>query len=364
MNTTGTSSVRDVIDASLLDRLQTAVPLERRPFATVAQTLGIAEQECLDRVRRLKAEAHVIRQISAIFDTQSLGYASSLVAASYPADRLEASAAVVAGHPGVSHCYERSHRFNLWYTLAVSPDSRLGLQGTVDFLHARSGALVTRLLPTLKLFKIGVKIDVGAESASSDESAPAFTDDDRRRASAFAVTDADKQMIRVLQEDLPLESQPFDVWAKAAGCTADDLLAAARRYLERRQMRRFAAVLRHREAGMNANVMACWNVAPDCIDQVGAAMASFRAVSHCYRRPCYEDWPYSVFTMVHARDRDEAQATLQAMRDQSGIADMVPLWSLREFKKTRVRYFTLEADQWERTMTDEPVAPNPSRRGP
>ena len=150
----------------------------------------------------------IVRQLSAIFDTRALGYTSSLVAASYPDDRLFEAANIVGGHPGVSHNYRRTHAFNLWYTLACEPDSRLGLEETMQRLHEASGAESTRLLPTLKLYKINVQLDMtGTRSVEAKEEAPKPPP---TRGDGVLPTEADKAMIAVLQRDLPIESEPFD----------------------------------------------------------------------------------------------------------------------------------------------------------
>ncbi len=347
----------DAVDARLLDRVQRGIPLEPRPFATLGEELGISEADCVTRLERLRGDGGVIRQISAIFDTQALGYASSLVAAKIPADRVEEAAAVISRHPGVSHNYLRGHAFNLWFTLAVPPDSRLGLDGTLEKLNRQSGAESMRALPTLRLFKIGVKLkiasddetDTSSDPATLDASPPpAFTEADRETAAAFTLDERDKRMILALQQDLPLTPRPFDAWATQADCTVNDLLTAAKRFVERRQMRRFSAVLRHRKAGYDANVMTVWRCPETEIERCGQIMAQSEAVSHCYRRPTYPDWPYALYTMVHGRSREECLATLASLQTRAGLGEYLPLWSLREFKKVRVRYFTPETAEWER----------------
>ncbi|MEN9974120.1 MAG: hypothetical protein RLZZ282_126, partial [Verrucomicrobiota bacterium] len=162
----------------MLGFLQEGVAFVERPFGELAKRCGLTEEETLARVQALK-EAKVIRQISAIFDTRSLGYASSLVAAKIAPDRLDQAVAVINSHPGVSHNYLRNHAFNLWFTIAVPPTSRLGLQGTVDLLHRLSGAESTRLLPTLRLFKIGVRFDVEGGGLPDDQASPAYTEANR-----------------------------------------------------------------------------------------------------------------------------------------------------------------------------------------
>jgi DNA-binding Lrp family transcriptional regulator len=154
-------------------------------------------------------------------------------------------------------------------------------------------------------------------------------------------------MIRVLQQDLPIVSRPFDVWAADAGCTADRLIAAAQYYLDSGVMRRFSAVIRHRAAGFGANAMGAWIVPPNRQDQFGAVAASFAAVSHCYLRPTYEDWPYSIFTMVHGKTRSQCEEVLAAISAQAGVTTYTALYSTHEYKKVRVRYFTGDIEAWE-----------------
>lgn len=333
----------DLLDRRLLEAMQGGIPLEPRPYAALGAALGIGEDEVLARLARLKA-GRVVRQVSAIFDSRALGYASSLVAARVAPDRLEEAAAAISAHPGVSHNYEREHAFNLWYTVTVPPDSTLGLERTVQRLHELSGAGSTRMLPTLRLFKIGVKIGLGA--GDEGESA-GYTEADAAIAGRHRITPADHPCILALQRDLPVEPAPFERLAAGAGLSGDALLDAARRFRARRQMRRFAAVLHHRAAGAMANAMGVWPVPADRIGELGPRLAAFPEVSHCYHRPSHPDWPYSVFTMVHAADRAAALDLLARMGEATGVAGWSALFSTREFKKVRVRYFTPDNAAWE-----------------
>jgi DNA-binding Lrp family transcriptional regulator len=339
------------IDARLLNLLQKSFPLVPQPFAALASQLNLPESEVLQRISALRSPPNpIIRQISAIFDTKSLGYQSTLVAARIPAEDLDHAVNVINAHPGVTHNYLRNHPFSLWYTLAVPPDSRLGLERTLQLLHAESHAIATRMFPTLKLYKIGVSFDLSPDAdLAARSSATGFTESDRAQAMAHPITDADKRIIRVLQQDLPITARPFDAWAEQAHVTTDQLLAAAQTYLAQKRMRRFAAVLHHRQAGFAANGMGVWVVPPEKQDAFGSAAASFAAVSHCYLRPTYEDWPYSIFTMVHAPTQDECNAVLAAISTTTGITDYSALYSSKEFKKTRLRYFTEEIEAWEQS---------------
>ena len=345
VSTTSSSRMMDTVDKDILNLIQREVPLEREPFAAIGREIGLAGDEVIRRIETLKRN-RVIRQISAIFDTRVLGYQSTLVAAKIPQDKLNAGAKAINSHPGVSHNYERNNELNLWYTVAVPPDSRLGLEGTVDVLHHISGAEKTRILPTLKLFKIGVTLDMN-QGATAKKEAPQYGENDRQRADRN-VSEDDKAAIRALQEDIPLTARPFDLWGEQIGFSYDELLRRAEDLQRRKIMRRFSAVLYHRKAGFRANAMGVWKVPEDQIEAVGNAFAQYQAVSHCYQRPTYEDWPYAMFSMVHGRSVEECEAVLQAMAEETGLGEWTSLYSTREYKKTRVRYFTPEMEAWER----------------
>src|ERR671927_1733467 len=335
----------DSTDREILNRIQREVPLEREPFEAIGRDFGIAGDEVIRRIESLK-RGRVIRQISAIFDTRVLGYESSLVAAKIPVHKLGEGAKAINSHPGVSHNYERNNEFNLWYTVAVPPDSRLGLEGTVDVLHRISGAEKTRILPTLKLFKIGVTLDMN-KGATAEKEAPQYGEADRQGADRNISGD-DKAAIRALQEDIPLTPRPFDLWGRQVGLSHEELLERAYDLRDRKIMRRFSAVLYHRKAGFRANAMGVWRVPDERIDEVGQMFAQYQAVSHCYQRPVYEDWPYALFSMVHGRTEEECESVLGAMSEESDITEYASLYSTREYKKTRVRYFTPEMEAWEK----------------
>ncbi len=341
------NAATDTTDAALLGVLQETMPFVLHPFADLGKRCGLTEDETLARVKALK-EAKVIRQISAIFDTRSLGYASSLVAAKIAPEKLDAAVSVINSHPGVSHNYLRNHEFNLWYTIAVPPTSRLGLDATADLLHRLSGAETTRLLPTLRLFKIGVRFDVEGEAKPDDQSKPAYTEANRQEAGPLTAKEI--EFVRVMQRDITLVPAPFVAVADELGIPFEEAAAIHAKFLATGRMRRFAAVLHHRKAGFGANAMGVWAGPQDdlvALKKLGETMAGFRAVSHAYLRPSYPDWPYNLFTMVHGKSEEECEETLSAIAEATGITDRHALYSTKEFKKVRVRYFTDEEAKWE-----------------
>jgi DNA-binding Lrp family transcriptional regulator len=246
----------------------------------------------------------------------------------------------------VSHNYKRNHRYNLWYTIAVPPGD--SLEEHVDVLHRESGALVTRRLPTLKLYKIGVKLDMTGNTAADAKAEVLEHERPERREvmDAPELSAWDTAVICIAQEDLPLVERPFAQQASAIGGTEDDLLATLQSFKDRKLMRRFAPVMNHRSAGFKANAMGVWAVPEDQLEEIGPQMAGFAAVSHCYKRPTYEDWPYTVFTMVHGRTGKDCEATIDAIREETGVDEYDLLWSIKEYKKVRLRYYGPEWDEW------------------
>jgi siroheme decarboxylase len=342
----GAAIALDEFDKRLLNQMQGAFPIVERPYAAVAQELGVDEDRVLRRVQELIDE-RIIRQVTPIYDTRAFGYGSMLVAAKVDPEHPWGPAKIVNSHPGVSHNYLRNHDFNMWFTIAVEEDSKLGLQGTLDVLQELTGAESIRQLPTLKLFKIRMDLDMegGTEAlakAAGEAAAPAELDKQ-------PFDDLDVAVVRATQGDLPVISEPYARAAREVGVPVDRLLEHMNTMVERRLLRRVAAILFHRRAGFSANGMGVWRVPDDKIAEYGPRMAAFRGISHCYERPTYEDWRYQIFTMAHGRSKEECDAILDAIAAElPDIEDRATLYSSTEFKKVRLLYFTDDFKNWER----------------
>ncbi len=333
--------VLDEVDQRLLNTIQTAFPLVPRPFAALGDALGIDEDAVLRRYQRLKDE-RIIRQVSAIFDTRKLGYRSSLVATAVDESRVDAAAEIINGHPGVSHNYRRDHEFNLWWTIAVPPDE--DLQTHVNAVHRLCAGRSTRVLPTLKLYKIGVDLDVSdTRSMAATTTLPAHRETAR---TAADLSPEEVGYVRELQEDLTVDPTPFAAMAARLGTSEDALVKAAHALIDEGLMRRYAAVLNHRRAGFGANAMSVWNVPDERTDEYGFRLAGYAAVSHCYRRPTYPDWPYALFGMIHATSKERVEEAVADIRATTGLHDYRLLYSTKEYKKVRVRYFDPAYAAW------------------
>ena len=329
----------DILDRKLLNIIQSGFPLVDEPYVQIGEELGIDEAAVLERIARLR-KINVVRQISAIFDTRRLGYKTTLVAMAFPPEGLHDAALHINEHPGVSHNYAREGSYyNLWFTLAVAPNE--DLEETVNGMAARTAALQHRLMPTIRFFKIGVNFDmVNRKSAAFNYSPDGYDKGvSKDWNKAVALSEFDIRVIRELQEDLPMISRPFDAMAERLGLSNDEMYRTAADFQKRGFMRRYSAVLHHRRAGFRANAMAVWKVDEERAEEVGQIMASHPTVTHCYQRPTFPDWPYTHFTMIHATTPEGCEESVTEIAEATGLDEYLLLYSTREYKKTRVRYF-------------------------
>jgi siroheme decarboxylase len=304
-----------------------------------------------------------VRQISAIFDTRRLGYKTTLVAMAYKPEQLHQGALLINRHPGVSHNYAREGSYyNLWFTVAVPPDG--DLENTVSWMAQQTSALSYRIMPTIRFFKIGVNFDMVKEKSAAYNYNPDGVGEKtlpKDWNQVVPVSGEEKAAIRELQEDLPLIPRPFDGMAERLGMTTSQLFDLARDLQERKLMRRYSAVLHHRRSGFRSNAMIVWKVPPERSEEVGMAMAQHSAVTHCYERPTFPDWQYTHFTMVHATTPEECEKIGREIGETTGITENLLLYSTREYKKTRVRYFV---EDYERFWETELEAFTPSHPHP
>ena len=324
----------------LLYHIQKEFPLSPKPFEDIAKRFDVGEDEVISILKDEKKRG-IIRQISAIFDTKKLGYKSSLVAFKIDKNDIDKATLILNAHPGISHNYERDHDFNIWFTIAVDPDSKLGLDKTVEILAKLTKAKEYIKLPTLKLFKISVKLDTTGKNEKKEEVKKSKDID-------IKLTPLHKKVIELAQNDIEIKSEPFKEMVEKLDIGYDTFFNILKELKDSGMMRRYAAILNHRKAGFNANAMVVWDVDEDIAESEGKKAAAFSAVSHCYLRPKYPNWPYNLFTMIHGKTKDDTNGVIDSIAKEIKHNSYRPLYSTREFKKVRVRYFTDEPKKWEK----------------
>lgn len=153
------------------------------------------------------------------------------------------------------------------------------------------------------------------------------------------LTELEKKVIASIQGDIPISRRPYRELARSIGIAEDLFVQTLQALTDRGVIRRFGATLRHQKSGFQANAMTAWQVEEERIDAVGEIMASFKEVSHCYRRDPTENWPYNLYTMIHGTDEEHCRETAEKMAEKAGVDTYCLLFSKKELKKTSMTYF-------------------------
>ena len=315
-------------DKLILEQIQQDLPLVERPFEVIADRIGIEENDVISIVKDLK-EKDFIRDISAIYNAKGLGYKSTLVA--LVTDDPDKTALAINKHPGVSHNYYRDHKFNVWFTLTVPKDQYFD-RVIEEFLVGESYEKY-RILPSIKTFKIGVNFRFRGDQKKKDKN------DYSSHITSVAV---DKELIIILQKPFPLVSKPWAEIASSLGRSTDKLFSEIQVLKDAKVIKRISGVLRHRKTGYTSNSMACFQLEESHVIEAGVKAAEFNAVSHCYQRPVYPDWPYSLFAMTHGTSDEECEQIINEISKEIGALKSLTLYSTKEYKKERVKYFLEE----------------------
>jgi len=316
------------IDTKLLVILQQGLPIISSPFAHIGEALGLSEAVVLARVRGL-FESGVARRFGAVFDSQNLGYQSTLCAADIPAGDLEAAAGRIKPHPGVTHCYEREGHPNLWFTL-TAPAAELGRE--LAGISSALGPYEVLNLPALQKFKIEAVF--GREGEVPDRHKPS-----QSVSPAAPISEYERKVVRRLQASIDVCEDPFGGVARDLGMEPAELLALLKQWEACGIIRRIGLILRHRQLGFSANSMCVWKIQADRIRLAGEVLARSRHVTHCYERPCFTAFPYNLYAMIHAKSREEAVGIFEQLAADATLSNGRMLWSVREFKKSSPVFF-------------------------
>ena len=331
------------LEQHLLDIIQDAFPLEERPYRVLAKMLGaregdggpLTEQAVFKAVENLRSEGF-IRRIGGIYDTKKLGFISRLCAGKLPvattgevdASALDKFVAAVNEIPAITHNYVRSHEYNAWFTVIAETEG--AIREIVERLCAETALHDVHVLSVTKKFKIDTVMPFDRRASRALRStATASAAGELPANVAGELSLVDKARIRIACGDLPHSLTPFADW----GVSAEEL----REDLAQKRMRRFGAILRHQQAGFAYNAMVCFDTPEG--DRAGESLAKNPHVSHCYERPAFEGFPYTLYVMMHAQSAAELDRYVKEAAQSIGNPDCAVLHSVCELKKTSYRYF-------------------------
>ncbi len=317
------SPVLDPIDHALLDGWQRGFPLVPRPFEVIGQQLDLAEEEVLDRLRRLSM-AGAISRIGATCRPNTAG-ASTLAAVAVPDLQIDDVAATIGAEPGVNHSYLRENKWNIWF-VATGPD-RAHVDATLDRIRRHTGLEVLDL-PLLRPFNVNLGFSLDGTGRLPTT---------RKSVDAGVLLPEDRPIMQALSNGLPLVSRPYAELSAALERPESEILSRIAALSAAGILSRIGVIVRHRALGWRSNAMVVWELREEDIDRVGPALTAVRGVTLCYqRRPVPGVWPYTLYCMIHARSRAEAMEVLDRACAEVGLSE-VPhqvLFSIRCFKQT------------------------------
>jgi len=322
--------------ADLFNAWQRDLPLVPRPYDAIGASRGSSGAEVRAAIGR-GIERGEIARVGAVFGVGA-GGAALLCAMQVPAARLDAVAAQVNREAGVNHNYARAHRLNLWFVATAGDPQRLS--ACVDRIEAATGLAALRL-PMRRAYRIDLGFDLfaAAPGAPGAGHAPALcclpTD------AVPPVPAASRGLAAQLEAGLPLVERPYAAIGAPLGLSEDEVIGTLRDWCASGTLRRLGLVMRHHEFGIAANAMTVFDVAPGDVDAAGARLAAQPGVTLCYRREPAPGWPYTLYCMVHGRERDAVMRAIDAATHAANLggAPREVLFSTRRYKQCGSRYF-------------------------
>ena len=151
------------------------------------------------------------------------------------------------------------------------------------------------------------------------------------------LTNSQIKVARMIQQDIPVVSSPFDEVGKACGISAKEALSIVKYFLQKGFIRKFCAILRHQKAGYRKNALVVWSVPKEQVEKSGELLSAFDFISHCYERNPAFRGKYNLFTMMHSKDED-ILSLINKMIPVTGVKDYLILESIHEYKKRSPEY--------------------------
>lgn len=325
------SEISEAVKKDLLNIIQKNFPLKKRPFLEIGNLLNIEEEKVIEVLKELQKKK-ILRQISAIFNPWFFGHKSALFAFKVSSEKLEKAISIINKHPGVSHNYLRDHKYNLWFILVNLPERdllkeahRLAELCEIDeYLY----------LPALKTFKISTVFEnevinnYAKEEILETESGKLNKD----------FSEKDKNLVKALQEPIPLVKNPFEKIANSLGMEEEEIFSWIKEMKKKGALRRFGALLKHDKLGFKTNVMVAWEVEKNKMEDIVKKLSKNLFITHCYERKTYPHWKYNLYTMCHFKEEKEKEK-IPLLAREFGIKNYVMLETIKELKKVRLKLF-------------------------
>ncbi len=350
----------DEKDRLLLTHLQSGLSLTLRPFDVLSAKIDTDSAELLVRIQRLKREG-IFSGIKAILNPRAFHYQSAWVAVrageehqapagavpkgqplvQLSSEELESRAKVFLRHPGVVYGCEREHEFNLWFFITVPAGHDLELH--VRCLEKLAGVQRALFLPVRKVYKgadLLSSLDAGTFPATNERF-------EKRLAAGFSdLITEEIEMIRQLQEPFPLTDEPYRKIAADLRITEDQALERMKALAKKGCLKRIGSFLKPEAFLSSTRTLVVWQIPEEKLERIGPEITGFSEVLYADRRPVFEEFPYSFYTMIQASTSTEVEVLARRVQDRIGKWPYRALATTRELKKEPIKYFPKELDVW------------------
>ncbi|MCP4100061.1 MAG: Lrp/AsnC family transcriptional regulator [Lentisphaerae bacterium] len=310
----------------LLAMLQRGIDISPRPFAKIAESLQISEDEVVKRTQLLMEEG-IIRRLGGVWNSAALGFKSSLFALNATPQDITAIADKLNSDPGITHSYVREGKPNLWFTLTAHKSE---FERKVAALEISVKPLQLFAMPAVKHFKVQVIFDKSEKQPASI--AP------RKHVSPIELSEKEKEIVKYFQSSIPFTVHGYKKPAGALGYSEDELISKLENWISWGVLKRVAAIIRHTRFGFKGNSMCVWSISPDKANQLGLILANRPEVSHCCMRESCSEFPFNLYAMIHASDEELVKSKFEEISEIIGNNGKM-LMSVKELKKTSPVYF-------------------------
>lgn len=148
------------------------------------------------------------------------------------------------------------------------------------------------------------------------------------------VDPCDMELLALLEDGLPLVSEPYKEIGRHLGVTGEEVLERIGKLMEEGVIRKFRGRINQRKVGITANALVAWKRGDSQNGDVGSILAASPCVTHCYERLSVPGrWDYIFYTVHHGYSREEVLGEIKALSDRVGVDDYLVLFSTEEFKR-------------------------------
>ncbi len=333
----------DEKDRLLLANLHYGLPLVLHPFDAWAKKIKTDKADILIRLARFRQQT-ILSEIRAIFSEASIRHKSAWAAFKIPEKTIssEEFSDSLTKHPGIIYACERDLDWNVWIFLSVPAEQ--DLEWHAKYLAKILNAEKMVFFPIREVYKGKDPLTKVEKKSFFDETYPG--DEKRIVNAASDLTIQEIEVLRALQDPLPLDDKPFQRIANLAGTTEEAVLTCIKALIQKGYVKKIGVIFKEAEAAEAKTVLVVWKIPEEKLAKVRDFFAGVSGLVYADRRPDYPEFPFGFWTLIRSETAEELELTIRKLQDMFGKWQHKVLATKREFKKSSIRYFDEGLDVW------------------